>query len=499
MAAVRSATLLGLQGRVLEVTAVTEVGLPQMVMLGMPGSEVTQRDRVRAAIINSGLRWPSAKLTVSVLPREIREHASATDLAIAVAVAAAAGSLPATAAEDVMCYAELGLDGALRPLSGVLPAVTAAAEAGCRAVVVAQQNAAEASLVHGITVIGASRLAQVVGWLCGGPAPEAPAVRLGQAHAPGDIADVRGNPLARAAAEISAAGGHHLSLVGPPASGKSLLASRLAGLLPPLSEADALELTALHSAAGMLGLSGALRREPRFWEADRGSTVADVLGRRRNGALEPGIAALAHNGVLFLGEAPGFSRNVLDALRQPLTHGAVGLMQHASDLEVWFPARFLLVVSASPCPCTAAGVSPESCSCSPLARTRYLRRLSAPLQDRISLRASMSPVERGERGETTEVVAARVLVARERAALRLAGTPWRVNGEVPGEEVLRRFMPAPGGWDPIERAVDLGRVSEFGAADVLRVAWTIADLAGRDRPGRGDCAAALAYRIGEAR
>jgi magnesium chelatase family protein len=274
MAAVRSATLLGLQGRVLEVTAVTEVGLPQMVMLGMPGSEETQRDRVRAAIINSGLRWPSAKLTVTVLPREIREHASATDLAIAVAVAAAAGSLPATAAEDVMCYAELGLDGALRPLSGVLPAVTAAAEAGCRAVVVAQQNAAEASLVRGITVIGASRLAQVAGWLCGGPAPGAHAVRLGQGHAPGDMADVRGNPLARAAAEISAAGGHHLSLVGPPASGKALVASRLAGLLPPLSEVDALELTAPHSATGMLGLGGALQSGLRFWEA-----IREVLSR----------------------------------------------------------------------------------------------------------------------------------------------------------------------------------------------------------------------------
>ena len=497
MATVRSATLLGLQGWVLEVTAVTEVGLPQAVMPG-PDNE-TQRDRVRAAIINSGLRWPDAKLTVTVLPGGPIKRASATDLAIAVAVATATGSLPSRAAENVMCYAELGLDGALRPLSGVLPAVTAAAEAGCRAVVVAKQNAAEASLVRGITVIGASRLAQVVEWLRGGPVPEPLAVRLGHSQASGDIADVRGNLLARTAAEISAAGGHHLSLVGPPGSGKALLASRLAGLLPPLCEADALEVATLHSAAGLLGPDGTLRNELRFWEADQGIAVADLLGSRRNGVLEPGIAALAHHGVLFLSEAPGFDRAVLDVLRQPLTHGAIGLMPHGGEREVWFPARFLLVVSASPCPCAAAGVPPKSCSCSPVARSRYLGRLSGPLQDRISLRASMSPAERGQQGETTKVVAARVLTARERAALRLAGTPWRVNGEVPVEEMLRRFMPTAGGWDLIERAIALGRISDFTAADVLRVGWTIADLAGRDRPDRDDCALALVYRIGEAR
>jgi magnesium chelatase family protein len=503
-ACVKTATLSGADGRVLEVTAVAEPGLPGFEQHGMHGRCLGQRaERVWSAVTASGLPWPRSKITVSVAQDWLPKHDTAVDLAMAVAVLAADCTVPAQAAEGVMYYAGLGGDGRLAPVPGVLPAALEAANAGCRALVVAAENAAEARLVPGVPVIGASRLAEVAGWLCGGQTPEATVPRPAEPSAAGDMSDIRGNRTACLAAEVSAAGGHHLSLSGLAGSGMALLAGRIPGLLPLLDEAAALEVTAVHSAAGTLDPAAPLVTAPPFSAPHHSSSAADLAGGWESGMLRPGAASLAHRGVLFLDNAPEFDRETLDVLRSPAEIGTITPARSASHRHSGpLPARFILVTASAPCQCLAIRPDPGLCTCTPSARGRYAARLSGPLRDRVSLRAVMtppSPCHSGEPGEATAVIAARVAAARGRAALRLAGTPWRVNAEIPRDELLARFMPDGGGWEPIERATSLGLVTDFAAADALRVAWTFADLNGRPGPTRGDCAAALGLRIGEVR
>ena len=503
-ACVKSATLSGVDGRMLEVTAVAEPGLPGFEQRGMHGWGLGQRaERAWSAVTVSGLPWPGSKITVTVAPDWLPKHDTAVDLAMAVAVLAADCTVPAHAAAGIMYYAGLGADGRLTPVPGVLRAAVEAAKAGCRALVVAAENAAEARLVPGVPVIGASRLGEVAGWLCGGPAPEVTVPRPAERSAAGDMRDIRGNRTACLAAEVSAAGGHHLSLSGPPESGMALLASRMRGLVPLLDEATALEVTAVHSAAGALDPAAPLVTVPPFCAPHHGAGAADLAGGWESGMLRPGAASLAHRGVLFLDQAPEFDRETLDVLRSPAETGTITRGKSASHgYRGSLPARFILITASAPCQCLALRPDPAPCTCPSSARGRYAARLSGPLGDRVSLRAVMVPPESGqagEPGEATGVIAPRVAAARERAALRLAGTPWRVNAEIPRDELLARFMPGGGGWEPIERATSLGMVSDFAAADALRVAWTIADLNGRARPTRGDCAAALGLRMGEMR
>jgi magnesium chelatase family protein len=503
-ARLKSATLHGASGRILDVTAFAEPGLPGLEQRGMYSAGLGQRaGRVWSAVTASGLPWPRSKVTVTVSPDWLPKHDSAVDLAIAVAVLAAGRTVDEHAAAGVMYYAGLGTDGRLLPVPGVLPAATEAAEAGCRALVVAAENTAEARLVPGVTVIGASRLAEVTGWLRGGPAPAVTVPCPRDRPAAGDMADIRGNRAACLAAEVSAAGGHHLALTGPPGAGMPLLAARLHVLLPRLDEATALEVTAVHSAAGTLDPAAPLMTVPPFQAPRHTSSVADLAGGLESGVLRPGAASLAHRGVLFLDHAPEFDHEALDALRGPIETGSITPPRGSSDgFAGPLPARFILVTASAPCQCLALRAAPGPCTCSLAARGRYAGRLFGPLRDWVSLRAVMTPPpagQPGEPGEATAVVAARVATARDRAALRLAGTPWRVNAEIPLDELLRRFMPDGGGWEPIGRAIDLGMVSDLAAADVLRVAWTIADLNERPGPTRGDCAAALGLRIGETR
>ena len=503
-ALVKSATLSGVDGRVLEVTAVAEPGVPGFEQRGMHGWGLGQRaERAWSAVTVSGLPWPRSKITVTVASDWLPKHDTAVDLAMAVAVLAADCTVPAHAAAGIMCYAGLGTDGRLTPVPGVLPAAVEAARVGCRALVVAAENAAEARLVPGVPVIGASCLGEVTRWLCGGPAPEVMVPRPPAPSTAGDMSDIRGNRTACLAAEVSAAGGHHLSLSGPPGSGMALLAARIPGLLPLLDEAAALEVTAVHSAAGALDPAAPLVTVPPFCAPHHGAGAADLAGGWESGMLRPGAASLAHRGMLFLDQAPEFDRETLDVLRSPAETGTITPEKSASHGHRGpLPARFILITASAPCQCLALRPDPAPCTCPPSARGRYAARLSGPLRDRVSLRAVMTPPESGqagEPGEATAVIAARVAAARERAALRLAGTPWRVNAEIPRDELLARLMPGGGGWEPIERAASLGMVSDFAAADALRVAWTIADLNGRARPTRGDCAAALGLRMGELR
>jgi magnesium chelatase family protein len=314
-----------------------------------------------------------------------------------------------------------------------------------------------------------------------------------------DLADVVGQPMGRRAAEICAAGGHHLLLLGPPGVGKTMLAERLPTILPPLELAAALEVSSVHSVAGTLPAGRPLMSEPPFCAPHHTATKAAIVGGG-SGILRPGAASLAHHGVLFLDEAPEFGRDVLDALRQPLESGEVVIAR--SGLAATFPARFMLVLAANPCPCARASTAGTACVCTPVVRRRYLARLSGPLLDRVDVKAELLPVGRAELlsdrqlAEPSAVVAARVAEARRRAARRLRGTRWRVNADIPGVELRRTFRPAPGALVPLERAMDIGELSARGVDRIVRMAWTLADLAELDRPGGSEVAYALGLWMG---
>jgi magnesium chelatase family protein len=313
------------------------------------------------------------------------------------------------------------------------------------------------------------------------------------------MADVVGQPTARRAAEICAAGGHHMMLLGPPGVGKTMLAERLPTVLPRLEPEAALEVTAIHSIAGALPPGSPLLTEPPFCAPHHTSTRAAIVGGG-TGALHPGAASLAHHGFLFMDEAPEFSRDVLDALRQPLESGEVVLAR--CGLTARFPARFTLVLAANPCPCSRTASSRASCTCTPLVRRKYLARLSGPLLDRVDVKAEFLPVGKAELlsdrkfTEPSAVVAERVTLARQRMAFRLRGTPWRLNAEIPGRELRRCYAPAPGALAPLERAMDLGEISARGVDRIVRMSWTLADLAGVDRPGKAEIGYALGLWLG---
>ncbi|MGI8664535.1 MAG: YifB family Mg chelatase-like AAA ATPase, partial [Jatrophihabitans sp.] len=387
-----SIALTGVSGRLIEVEADISAGLPGLTFTGLADVSVMEsRDRIRAAVLNSGVGWPTKRITVALLPADLRKNGSVFDLALAVAVLAAAGELPVPAAAKMVWLGELGLDGRLRPVRGVLPAVLAARDCAARTVVVPAANAAEAALVTGLRVLSAHSLTEVLRALRGdGPGlPVAEPAAVEAVDPLPDLADVVGQPVARRALEIAAAGSHHLLLEGAPGAGKTMLAERLPSILPALSIAEALEVTAIHSVAGVLPAgTGLLRRAP-LQAPHHTSSMAALVGGG-SGVGRPGAASLAHRGVLVLDEAAEFKPTVLDSLRQPLESGRIVL--HRTGGAVAYPARFQLVMATNPCPCGAR--KDTDCACTPDARRRYHRRLSGPLLDRIDLRVPIDPFSR---------------------------------------------------------------------------------------------------------
>lgn len=495
--------LVGLTGHVVQVEAHLAASVPGFTLIGLPDAALSEsRDRVRAAVASSGLRWPNRKVTVNLSPAALPKQGSGFDLAIAVAVLAGAGLVDAASAARAVHLGELGLDGRVHPVRGVLPAVAAAVAAGVERVVVAEADAAEARLVRGADVRGVATLGELA--LAYGaqipPPAVLPPVARGPVRAPRaetpDLADVLGQGPARQALEVAAAGGHHLLMVGPPGAGKTMLATRLPGILPDLGEDESVEVTALHSVAGTFDPSVGLIRRPPFEGPHHTATAASIVGGG-SGLPRPGAASRAHRGVLFLDEAPEFAGRVLQTLRQPLEQGE--LVIHRAGGAARYPARFQLVLAANPCPCGRAVGKGLDCTCSSLARRRYFARLDGPLLDRVDLQVEVAPVRRadladGAQGEPSAAVAARVRAARDAQAERFARTGWATNAEANGGWLRRRLGAGVRVLSDLDRALDRGQLTLRGADRVLKVAWTLADLAGRDGPGTEDVARALALR-----
>ena len=500
-----SVALVGLEGRIVEVEAHIGSGLPRTVLVGLPDTALYEaRDRCKAAVASIGRIWPSTLLTINLSPATLPKAGSCYDLAIIGAVLAADGTFAAEELHSTVLFGELGLDGRVRPVRGVLPATLAAAQAGFTRMVVPMRQSGEARLVEGIEVLGVASLSQLVALFRGDPTPVVEPVEVPppagviSAGPALDLADVAGQLEAKWALEVAAAGRHHLCFEGPPGVGKTMLAERLPGLLPDLDLTEALEVSAVHSLAGH-DLSGGLVRRPPYAAPHHSASVASIVGGGPRLA-RPGAISCAHRGVLFLDEAPEFSPRVLEALRTPLESGSVTLGRSVAQTR--YPARFQLVIAANPCPCGLLNTAGLQCTCVPMAIRRYAERLSGPIRDRIDIRAVFRTVRRAylkaalARSEPTAAVAERVAAARGRQAERLVGTGWQTNGEVSGP-YLRSHLPPPDGLEIVEAAVARGRLSPRGVDKVLRVAWTLADLAGRDRPGSDEVAVAVGMRRGE--
>jgi magnesium chelatase family protein len=489
-----SVALHGVDGRVVEIEADIGGGLPGVHLVGLPDAALQEsRDRVRAAVVNSGRTWPNERIVLALSPATLRKTGSAFDVALAVCVLAATGAVDQAALDGAVLVGELALDGRLRPVRGVLPCLLAARAAGIRRAVVPVDALPEAALVGGIEVHGAASLRQLLAWLAG----EAVLARPGAPPAPcpavaPDLADVVGQDDARRALEVAAAGGHHLLLVGAPGTGKTMLAHRIVGLLPELDPDDALALAAIRSVAGRLPAAG-LSRTPPLVAPHHSTSMAALVGGG-SGLAKPGAVSLAHRGVLFMDESPEFGPHLLDALRTPLEEGEVRLAR--ADGTVRYPARFQLVLAANPCPCAPA--HDRDCVCPSLVRRRYLGRLSGPLLDRVDLRARMFPVTAlsvvGEPVENTATVRARVLAARAAAASRWADHGWRCNADVPGPVLRTRFALPGSVVRPLDVGLRSGELTARGADRALRVAWTLGDLGGLARPDRDSIEQALYFR-----
>lgn len=510
-----SAVLVGVQSHIVQVQADIGAGLPGLNIVGLPDSALNEaRDRVRAAVLNSQLKWPNRKMTVGLSPAWLPKRGSGLDVAIALAILVADGQLPGEEVSRLVALGELGLDGTIRPVPGALATALAIRRTlgdRPRTLISGPADAELLRSVPDVEVITAPNLRTLVARLAGEQEPDAPEVwdppslhrpiSLGTDSVVRDMSDVRGQPLARLGLEIAAAGGHHVALLGRAGVGKTLLAERLPGLLPDLDDDSALEVTAIAQLTGGSDhqVEDLIRRPPWFAPHHTASRAA-MVGGGTDSKPSIGIVSRAHHGVLFLDEAAEFEPGVLDALREPLESGSVSIAR--AGFHLVFPAEFQLVLATNPCPCgnaldTHAGAY---CRCTPVQRKRYLARISGPLMDRVDVRIVLrrpSVVELADDTvpESSRMIAARVAAVRADIAQRLSGTGWKRLGQVPSKELMERWPVTHRTEQTLDRAC--GRDSMRGRDRIIRVAWTVAALAGRAAPQPDDVDVAVSLRASE--
>ena len=499
LARTHTMALLGLAGHPVEVEVDIADGLPSYTLLGLPDAALSEsRERVRSALVNTGAPWPNRKVTVSLSPAWLPKSGSSYDLPIAAALLMAQGIIPNEENSQRILLGELGLDGQVRGVQGVLPALLAAKKSGAREAIVSHINYHEALAVEGMRIVPLKTLRDLLSFLTTGEIIDLPKPDERSVLTQLDLCDVAGQSGAKRSLEIAAIGGHHLFFIGPPGTGKTMLAERIPSILPALSEADSLEVAAISSIAGQWSTQGAISRTPPFISPHHSTTAVAMIGGGAH-QVRPGACSLANCGVLFIDEAPECGKGVLDSLRQPLESGSVTISRSIATMS--FPARFMLVLAANPCPCGKFSGRGRSCTCTSLQIRRYLQKISGPLLDRIDIRVFVEAPTRAEMAstqahESSSDIRARVVKARAIAAERFAGEEWTLNSEIPPSALRKRYLAEKSAMAILHQELDLERLSARGFHKVLRVAWSVADSNGHANPTKDDVEIALEMRTG---